>query len=332
MTYSTPLEARFRSLLRWYPAEYRQAREEEIVSTLMESSPPGRDRPTTGDVADLALGAVRAHWRVSLRESPVRALAPAAGAASLVLAAMLIGTLLVQLSGDWGNVRRAGWDFGLLAQPGRLVLYALNLTAALAGLLLVRAVERRMSGQARLLGLAGGILSVTSAGWATGSQTQVIVAAGAYLPIIVLVAGAPEVALPIRATSALRLAALTALPLVALFGATEAWTFATGRSPEWGSGPAGILAAAPLVALAVAPVATVVFLVRRGARGAVLAGLAVGGVFLPAAVLAAPAVVPSLWSRPGLQQDSALAAVAVAIGFVAAGRLLRIRADQRARA
>ncbi|MDQ1652021.1 MAG: hypothetical protein QOI35_1221 [Cryptosporangiaceae bacterium] len=326
MTYASPIEARFRSLLRWYPAEYRQAREEEIVATLMESSPPGRDRPSAGDVADLALGAVRAHWRVSLRESPVRATAPAAAVASLLLAAQLIATLLVRLSGDWGHARRAGWEFGFLTQSDFVVTYALNLTAALAGLLLVRAVAQRASGQARLFAVTGAILSVVDAGWSTGSQ---IVAAGVYVPIALLVAGAPEVALPIRTRSAFRLAALTVLPLVVLFGASEAWIFALGWYPQSGSGLAVILAAAPLVALAGAPIATIVFLVRRGARGAVLAGLAVAGVFVPTALRAAPAVVPALLSRTGLLQDSAFAAIAAAIGFVAFARLLKFRADQR---
>lgn len=52
------LERRFRRLLRVYPAWYRRARGEEMLTTLMDVA-RGRDRPTAGERLDVVFGGVR---------------------------------------------------------------------------------------------------------------------------------------------------------------------------------------------------------------------------------------------------------------------------------
>jgi hypothetical protein len=53
------LEARARRLLRAYPPSYRADRGEEIISTLLEASPPGREWPALRDAWSLVTGGLR---------------------------------------------------------------------------------------------------------------------------------------------------------------------------------------------------------------------------------------------------------------------------------
>jgi hypothetical protein len=51
------LEARARSLLHAYPPEYRADRGEEILGTLLDASPPGRNWPAPRDVRSMVTAA-----------------------------------------------------------------------------------------------------------------------------------------------------------------------------------------------------------------------------------------------------------------------------------
>jgi hypothetical protein len=53
------LEARFRRLLRWYPAGHR----DEMLGVLMSGAEPGRNRPRLAESADLLVGAARIRLR-----------------------------------------------------------------------------------------------------------------------------------------------------------------------------------------------------------------------------------------------------------------------------
>jgi hypothetical protein len=57
------LEARYRRLLRWYPAGHRAVHGEEMLGVLMAASEPGRDRPGLSGSADLLAGAARIRLR-----------------------------------------------------------------------------------------------------------------------------------------------------------------------------------------------------------------------------------------------------------------------------
>ncbi len=54
------LEGRYRRLLRWYPREYRERREAEMLSTFLDAAPANRVRPPIRDVGDIIVhGAAR---------------------------------------------------------------------------------------------------------------------------------------------------------------------------------------------------------------------------------------------------------------------------------
>src|ERR1700735_3120880 len=57
---ATTLERRFRLLLHAYPAAYRRDRAEEMVGTLLETTPAGRTWPLARDIRALLLGGLRA--------------------------------------------------------------------------------------------------------------------------------------------------------------------------------------------------------------------------------------------------------------------------------
>jgi hypothetical protein len=52
------LEARYRRLMRWYPAEHRAVYQEEMLGVLMDSAGPGRTRPSLAETVDLLAGAL----------------------------------------------------------------------------------------------------------------------------------------------------------------------------------------------------------------------------------------------------------------------------------
>jgi hypothetical protein len=66
---TSPLERRCRLLMRSYPAEYRRERAEEMVGTLLDTTPPGRTWPLPRDVFALVLGGLQARSARNLRLS-----------------------------------------------------------------------------------------------------------------------------------------------------------------------------------------------------------------------------------------------------------------------
>jgi hypothetical protein len=51
------LEARYRRLLQWYPADHRAVHRDEMLDVLMAAAEPGRNRPGPRESADLLMGA-----------------------------------------------------------------------------------------------------------------------------------------------------------------------------------------------------------------------------------------------------------------------------------
>jgi hypothetical protein len=109
----TGLEARYRRLLGWFPADHRALHAEEMIGVLMAAAPPGRDRPGLADSADLLMGAARIRLRpgaaLSDRDGWRDALAIFSIAAPvLVLASRCLAILGV---GIWGvlEVPGSGW-------------------------------------------------------------------------------------------------------------------------------------------------------------------------------------------------------------------------------
>jgi hypothetical protein len=76
----TPLERRYRWLLRAYPAWYRRDRAAEMLATLLEASPPGRRWPSLRDARALVTGGLRVRAALLWCLSMVWAASGAAGA------------------------------------------------------------------------------------------------------------------------------------------------------------------------------------------------------------------------------------------------------------
>jgi hypothetical protein len=56
----SPLEHRYRRLMRAYPKQYRSARADEMLGTLLDTAAPGQRHPTARESAALILGGIRA--------------------------------------------------------------------------------------------------------------------------------------------------------------------------------------------------------------------------------------------------------------------------------
>jgi hypothetical protein len=67
----SPLERRCRMLLFGYPVGYRETRGEEIIGTLLEATPEDRTWPLPRDVLAIAIGALRARFRLNRQRTTV---------------------------------------------------------------------------------------------------------------------------------------------------------------------------------------------------------------------------------------------------------------------
>jgi len=83
------LEARYRRLLSWFPADHRVVHGEEMLGVLMAASDGDRKRPGLADSADLLLGAAR------LRLRPRRALSDGAGWRDALAIFSIAGPVLI---------------------------------------------------------------------------------------------------------------------------------------------------------------------------------------------------------------------------------------------
>lgn len=91
---SETLEGRYRRLLRILPSSYRQAREEELLSVLMEGAAEGRRWPEMREALSLVRLGVRVRLGEAADGAPVRT---QAGATARIVA--VAGTMLLALTG-----------------------------------------------------------------------------------------------------------------------------------------------------------------------------------------------------------------------------------------
>lgn len=138
---AAPLEARYRRLLRVYPAGHRADYEEEMIGVLMSGAEPGRRFPSPADVLDLLRAGLTARlgraytsqrgtgWREAATVTGLFAVIALAGAA----AGTLVNGLALWARGD--RMAAYGVDGLLLADPAaRAAIWLLALTAAVLGL------------------------------------------------------------------------------------------------------------------------------------------------------------------------------------------------------
>jgi hypothetical protein len=83
------LERRARWLLRAYPADYRADRGEEIIGTLLEATPPGRDWPPSREVVSLVAAGLHARRAANLRQGLAASLRQTAVAGAALYLAQL---------------------------------------------------------------------------------------------------------------------------------------------------------------------------------------------------------------------------------------------------
>jgi hypothetical protein len=124
------LERRARWLLRAYPAAYRADRGEEIVGTLLEAVPPGRDWPPSRETVALVAAGLHARRAANQRQglaTSVRQVA-VAGAAVYLVQLPALGLGAVVWSARRGHLPFPFWEYGWLFYA--LAVLALVILAA----------------------------------------------------------------------------------------------------------------------------------------------------------------------------------------------------------
>lgn len=110
------LERRARWLLRAYPAAYRADRGEEIIGTLLDAVPPGRDWPPSRETVALVAAGLRARRAANLRQGPAASLRQVAeaGAAVYLVQLSALGLGALAWSARRGHLQFLFWDYGWL--------------------------------------------------------------------------------------------------------------------------------------------------------------------------------------------------------------------------
>jgi hypothetical protein len=144
------LERRARWLLRAYPAAYRADRGEEIIGTLLEAVPPGRDWPPSREAVALVAEGLRARRAANLRQGLAASLrqVAVAGAAVYLVQLPAQGLGAVAWSARRGHLPPLFWNYGWL-------FYAL-------GVLALVIIASGWSGR-RVLAAAGAAAAVIAA-------------------------------------------------------------------------------------------------------------------------------------------------------------------------
>jgi hypothetical protein len=130
MTDQEHLERACRRLLGWYPREFRDEHEQEILAVLMAGAPPGQRRPGLAESADL----IRSGLRLRLRPSVPRSAGTVRAAVKLMYAGAAVSTInlviLLALLGDiWA--RHAILGYHLTAAQVSQALNPLAITMAI---------------------------------------------------------------------------------------------------------------------------------------------------------------------------------------------------------
>jgi hypothetical protein len=119
----TALERRTRLLLRVYPADYRRERGEEMIGTLLETTPDGRAWPRLRDVRALTAGGLKARAAQNRRLSTAANLRVAVMAGVSFYLATLAGEYLASFASAFGPQRPSvsGWSVWPAALAGLFV-------------------------------------------------------------------------------------------------------------------------------------------------------------------------------------------------------------------
>ena len=95
------LRRRYRRLLVAYPPAYRDARGEEILTTLVEGSRPGQRFPTAREAGGLMLGGLRARARQAVVDPPPRPWTEGLHLGVVLIGLVNVGTTAIMMSLPW---------------------------------------------------------------------------------------------------------------------------------------------------------------------------------------------------------------------------------------
>lgn len=119
------MEARYRRWVRLFPAWWRRAYEEEMISTLLEAADPRQDRVTFGEATDLVRAAITVRVR-GLTRTPARLIGTST---VVVLAAAALVSLAVEVP-----VEFLATSLVVVAIPGTGVIYTVSSSVIGGGL------------------------------------------------------------------------------------------------------------------------------------------------------------------------------------------------------
>jgi hypothetical protein len=132
----SPLERRYRRLLKIYPRDHRREYEEEMVGVLLADTAPGRRGPGFRDVADLVLSALTVRWLRQTSGLRDERWGRAARAVQVFGSLLLLAVGLHRVAIEKTAVLRYGAEFTPPVPPTELLrpgAWALVLLLALAG-------------------------------------------------------------------------------------------------------------------------------------------------------------------------------------------------------
>jgi hypothetical protein len=152
----SPLERRYRRLLRAYPAQYRSDRADEMLGTLLDAAAPGQRRPSARESASLIAGGIRAR---AARNASMPALASLRQAALLACATFL-GILLATSASHI--------SFGV-RPPAQARYEWVALGGLSAATILIWFVRREVAVLALLAALAAGLSWHVQTPWLVGT-------------------------------------------------------------------------------------------------------------------------------------------------------------------
>ncbi|MEV0646498.1 hypothetical protein AB0I28_14665 [Phytomonospora sp. NPDC050363] len=138
----TGIEPRYRALLRLYPRAWRDGREEEMVATYLDSTPPERTRPSMRDGLDVAGGALRTWLRTTPPGLPGGA--RIAGIIGLSAMGLLAAMLFFGVETSAENVSDAYRPWGPFHSPAALC-WLLWMAVSVAGPFLPGTWSRRVA-------------------------------------------------------------------------------------------------------------------------------------------------------------------------------------------
>jgi hypothetical protein len=217
----TALERRTRLLLRLYPADYRRERGEEMIGTLLETTPDGRAWPRLRDARALGVGGLKARAAQNRRLSTAANLRVAIMAGVSLYLATLAGEYLASVASAFGPNSQSvpGWS----AWP-----------AALAGLFIAATVVLAWTAP-RLVVLVSAVLAAAAVSWFDFAIGQTHLSAPAVtqtMCLAALVALVPRTPRPSRRWLWLMgsVAAMAVLPSVPL--GYWYWSFSPLLTPQ----------------------------------------------------------------------------------------------------